>query len=95
MAIVPLQLARVSNSLRSAVSQRNITRTQQALLEVQNQLASGRRLNRPSDNPADSAIAQQLRKVLEQRIAYADNLRAASSHLSQVDTTLELSLIHI
>jgi flagellar hook-associated protein 3 FlgL len=89
MAIVPLQLARVSNSLRSAVSQRNITRTQQALLEVQNQLASGRRLNRPSDNPADSAIAQQLRKVLEQRIAYADNLRAASSHLSQVDTTLE------
>jgi flagellar hook-associated protein 3 FlgL len=88
MAILPLQLARVSNALRMNLAQSNLTRTQQALVNVQNQLATGKRLNLPSDDPADAAIAQQLRKTLEQRAAYAANLKFAASHLSEVDTTL-------
>ena len=88
MAIVPLQLARVSNQLRTSVSQNNITRTQQQLLQAQNQLATGKRLSVPSDDPGDAALVQQIRKALEQRVAFANNIRFASNHLAEVDTTL-------
>lgn len=88
MAILPLNLARVSNQLRTSVAQNAITRTQSNLLAVQNQMTTGKRLNAPSDDPGDGAVVQQLRKTLEQRQAYAGNLQFAASHLSQVDTTL-------
>lgn len=88
MAILPLQLARVSNLLRSSVSSQQITRTQQQLLDVQNELTTGKRLNAPSDDPGDAAIVQQLRKTLEQRTGFLDNLQQAGSHLSEVDSTL-------
>jgi len=88
MAILPLQLARVSNNLRASVSQNQISRTQEALLKIQNELSTGKRLNAPSDDPGDSAIVQQLRKTLEKRESYATNLRHAGSQLSEVDSTL-------
>jgi len=78
MSIVPLQLARVSNALRMNLSQRTITQTQQSLLDVQNQLSTGRRLTTPSDDPGDAAIAMQIRKLLEPRAGYDDNLKQAS-----------------
>src|SRR3954454_807778 len=88
MSIIPLQLARVSNALRMNLSQRTITQTQRSLLDVQNQLSTGRRLSTPSDSPGDAAIAIQIRKLLEQRSGFEDNLKQASSHLSEVDSTL-------
>ena len=88
MAIVPVQLARVSNLLRTSVSQGQISRTQQELIRVQNQLSTGRRLNAPSDDPGDAAIVQQLQKTLETREAYLANLRHAESHLSEADTAM-------
>lgn len=89
MAILPLQLARVSTSLRATLSQRTLTQTQTALLNVQNQLSTGKRISVPSDDPGGAAITAQLRKTLEQRQAYTDNLRAAGMQLSEVDTSLE------
>ena len=50
MAILPVQLARVSNLLRTNVSQQSISRTQKSLLEVQNELITGKRLNVASDD---------------------------------------------
>lgn len=88
MAILPLQLARVSNLLRTNVATQTIARTQQGLLGVQNELASGKRISTPSDDAGQAAIAQQLRKTLEQRQAYGANLQQAGSHLSEVDSTL-------
>lgn len=88
MAILPLQLARVSNLLRSNIANQTVSRTQQQLLEVQNQLATGKRMNVPSDDPGDAAIVQQLRKTLERRDAYSDNLKQANSQLGEVDSTL-------
>ena len=88
MAILPIQLARVSNNLRTGVSQNTIARTQKALLEVQNELVTGRRIISPSDDPGDAAIVQQLRKTLEQRAAYLDNVKQAGNHLGEVDSTL-------
>jgi flagellar hook-associated protein 3 FlgL len=88
MAILPLQLARVSNLLRQNVATSTISKTQQQLLEVQNELTTGKRINAPSDDPGDAAIAQQLQKLLEQRQAYADNIKHAQSQLGEVDSTL-------
>jgi flagellar hook-associated protein 3 FlgL len=88
MAILPLQLGRVSNQLRTSITQSTISSAQRQLLEVQNQLSTGKRLISPSDSPGDAAIAQQIRKLLEQRKAYADNLTRAGSHLGEVDSTL-------
>ena len=88
MAILPLQLARVSNLLRSNLGSNAISSTQQRLLRVQNELTTGNRINVPSDDPGGAAVAQQLQKLLEQREAYANNLKHAQSHLSEVDSTL-------
>jgi flagellin-like hook-associated protein FlgL len=88
MAVLPLQLARVSNQLRISVATSTIARTQQELLKVQNELSTGKKLIAPSDNPGDAAIAQQLRKLLESRDGYATNLLAAKNQLSEVDSSL-------
>src|SRR6185369_6775387 len=74
--------------LRTNVATGSISRTQQQLLDVQNQLSSGKRLNAPSDDPGASAIAQQLRKTLEQRESYATNIKQANDQLGEVDSTL-------
>jgi flagellar hook-associated protein 3 len=88
MAIIPLQLARVSNLLRTNVATQSLTRTQQDLLIAENQLSTGKRINSPSDDPGAAAVAQQLHKTMEQRLAYAENLKQATNQLSQVDSSL-------
>lgn len=88
MAVSSVQLARVSNLLRTNLAASGIASTQKKLLDVQNELTTGRRLNSPSDDAGDAAVAQQLRKTLERRAAYLDNLQQAKSHLGEVDTTL-------
>lgn len=88
MAILPSNIARVSNQLRSNVALNQIQRTQARLLESQNQLTTGRKLNAPSQDPGEATIAQQLRKTLERRDAYNTNLSRARNGLSEVDSTL-------
>lgn len=88
MAIVPTGLARVSNLLRSNVTSQSITTVQQQLLDIQNELSTGRHLSAPSVDPGAASIAQQLRKTLETNQAYAVNLKSANSKLSEVDSTL-------
>lgn len=88
MAILPTNLARVSNLLRSNTAATQIARTQRRLLQTQNELSTGRRLHSASDDPGDAATAQQLQKTLEQRQAFLTNLDRARNHLSAVDSTL-------
>src|SRR3954467_5087574 len=88
MAILPIQLARVSNLLRQNVATSSISKTQQQLLEVQNELVTGKHLNSPSDDPGDAAVVQQLQKLLEQRSAFSDNIKHAQSQLGEVDSSL-------
>lgn len=88
MAILPTNLARVSNLLRSNTAMGQMALTQRRMLKVQNELTTGRRINVASDDPGDAAIVQQLQKTLEQRQAYMTNLTRAKNHLSEVDSTL-------
>jgi flagellar hook-associated protein 3 FlgL len=88
MSVLPLNLARVSTLLRSDLVSSQVSRTQADLIRVQNQLATGKRITRPSDDPGAASAAGQLLKTLEKRQAYAANLDAANSQLSEVDSTL-------
>src|SRR4051812_39220489 len=88
MAILPLSLARVSNQMRSNIALASIAQTQQSLLQVQNELTTGKRVNSPSDDPGAAAMIQQLQKTLEQRQGFATNLQKANSQLSEADSTL-------
>jgi flagellar hook-associated protein 3 FlgL len=88
MAILPTQLARVSNLLRTSTAHAQITRTQRRLLQAQNELSTGRRINSASDDPGDAATVQQLQKTLEQRQAFRTNLGRATDHLGAVDSAV-------
>jgi flagellin-like hook-associated protein FlgL len=88
MAILPAQLARVSNLLRGNIAQGQIALTQRRMLQAQNELTTGKRINVASDDPGAAAIVQQLQKTLEQRQSFLTNLTRARNHLSEVDSTL-------
>lgn len=88
MAILPTSLARVSDQLRSSVALSTMTQTQAQLLDVENQISTGKRVNVASDDPGAAAVIQQLQKTLEQRSGYSTNLQNATSQLSEVDSTL-------
>jgi flagellar hook-associated protein 3 FlgL len=88
MAILPLNLARVSNTLRMNVATQNLTRTQQSLLDVQNQLATGQRINTPSDDPTGAGLVMQLNKTLNKQNLYLANITQGSAQLGEADSTL-------
>jgi flagellar hook-associated protein 3 FlgL len=89
MAIVPTNLARVSNTLRTSVTMQGMSKTQAELLKVQNQITTGNRIITPSEDAGSASIVMQLQKTIENRTAYLDNITKASSQLSQVDQTVE------
>src|SRR5271170_8064116 len=88
MSVVPITTAGVSNLLRGQIPLESITQTQQQLLQVQNELSTGKSVNTPSDNPAAAAAIEQLNQSIEQGQAYNTNLQSAQSNLSQVDSSL-------
>jgi flagellar hook-associated protein 3 FlgL len=91
MSITPVQLSRISTLQQSTSSLNSLNRTQASLLTIENELNTGKSLNSPSDNPTNSAIAQQLHKTLEYRQGYLANLQQGQAKLSQIDSTLGAS----
>src|SRR3954471_16067038 len=73
----------VSNSL--AGLNNNLT----ALTKAQNQLATGRVLNRPSDSPIDTNKSMQVRSDLARVTQQERNISDASSRLDQTDSALQ------
>ena len=58
------------------------------LSDLQEQLSSGRRLNRPSDSPTDTATAMRLRSSLSSAEQYGRNAQDGLGRLGLVDQTL-------
>ncbi len=88
MVILPLQTARVSNALSATLATQQVTQTQNQLLVVEQELATGKQVNRPSDNPAAAAVIQQLQQTLDDHTQYATNISRGTDQLNQVDSTL-------
>jgi len=85
MASIPPILGRVPNSLITTLSQQNIASARGQLLRTQVQLASGKRVLRPSDDP----VASGLIGVIDRRLELSDQRMRNLTHASSVMGTLD------
>ncbi|TVQ31741.1 MAG: hypothetical protein EA376_08760 [Phycisphaeraceae bacterium] len=88
MSQIPSNLARVPNLLSSQVTRNNITRTSIELLNLQGQLSSGKRINRPSDDPVGAALLGTIDGRLARSGQQLKNMNHGSSSLATVDQSL-------
>lgn len=81
----------VNRVTQSLMSQRSLDSLQLGLgrlSKIQEQLSTGRILNRPSDSPADTTSAMRIRASLADQQQYARNAQDGLGWLGQVDNTL-------
>lgn len=88
MSTIPPGLARVPNTLRSQLSLSGITRSQLALLQVQEQLSTARMVNRVSDDPVKAALIGVLDDKLDRSIQRTRNISHAQAALGEADNAL-------
>lgn len=88
MTSLPASIGRVSNLLSAQINLSGITRTNLRLLEVQTQLAAGRSLLRPSDDPVKASAVSTLDERLDVGAQRARNLDHASGVLGALDASL-------
>jgi flagellar hook-associated protein 3 FlgL len=86
--IILPQSARVSNLLQASIATQNINGTQNQLIQVEQELSTGKQVNQVSDNPSSSAIIEQLQKTLDYSTQYSSNITQGTSQLNEVDSTL-------
>ncbi|WP_291994533.1 flagellar hook-associated protein FlgL [Candidatus Accumulibacter sp. ACC003] len=79
---------RISTSQIYDSAMQGMERNQSALLKVQNQLASGRRLLTPADDPVAAARALSVSQAKDVGAQYASNQNDASDRLALVDSQL-------
>ena len=88
MAVTPITINRVSNNLRSYSLLESLRANTLNLFLEQNRIASGRKLNSPSEDPVGAARATQLSEVLERQNQLLTNIQHANSFLSATDTAV-------
>jgi flagellin-like hook-associated protein FlgL len=86
-ALTPV-LERVTNIMSSRVSLATLTRTSSALFGVQQQISTGRSINRGSENVAKAATIGVLDDRLLRSEQLLRNFQHADSALSELDSTL-------
>lgn len=88
MSAIPSNLARVPVSLSSQAMLSNLTRTSARLLEAQVQLASGRLVNKPSDNPIGASLMLGLQRSMDIREQRFINFDRAESLMNVADAAM-------
>ena len=88
MSTFPSSISRVPNLLMSRMSGGSLNRTNLALARLQERLATGLAINRPSDDSVKSAAISLLNERLERAEQVLRNLRHADSALLELDTAL-------
>ncbi|MCP4833151.1 MAG: hypothetical protein GY895_00160 [Phycisphaera sp.] len=88
MSAISSSLGRVPNLLASQTVLGSITRSNNAMLELQIKMASGRELLRASEDPVGAGTIGALDDVLERRDQRLRNLSEASSVLGTLDSAL-------
>jgi len=83
MSVVPLNVARVSMQMQGSLLAGTLQQGQVDLLKVQQQISTGQRLNRPSDDPGALLSIETLKRQMSANDNYSSNLDFASGFLSQ------------
>ncbi len=88
MSTIPSNVARVPNMLSSQIMFGSISRASIRLLEMEVKMASGKDINRPSDNPIGTSAVSVLDDIIERRDQRLRNLSHAESVLNNIDAAL-------
>ncbi|HUU43214.1 MAG TPA: hypothetical protein VMX57_05510, partial [Planctomycetota bacterium] len=66
----------------------NLSRITRELMDLQEKMATGKTLNRPSDDPFATVLTLQLQTLLESKVQYKENVMLASDTLAASDRAL-------
>lgn len=88
MSAIPANLSRVPNLLSSQLLLAGISRTNVDLLTVQQQLASGKRVTRYSEDAIAAAAIGSILQRLQNGQQTLNNLSSAQNNLDYLDTTI-------
>ena len=80
---------RITESFRNRVVIGNLNTSRQRLTELQEQLASAKRINRPSDDPLGTANSLRIRNILDSNEQYEANINDIVGHLTASESALE------
>ncbi len=88
MNVLPANISRISNMLRTQTAVNGLQRTNMALFEVQQQMSTNRSINRASDDPVRAAAISLLDQRLNQTEQRSRNLQHADTVLSTLDQAM-------
>lgn len=81
---------RITQNMISGIFVRNMQKQAEALLQRQEQLATQKRINRPSDDPIGIGRVLNGRSMLAAIDQYAENIRQGKTRLEMTDQTLAM-----
>src|SRR5512136_2651827 len=79
---------RITQNMMSAVFVNNLRKQTEAMLQRNEQIATQKRINRPSDDPAGMARVLGGRSTLAAIAQYTDNVTQGTSRLQFAESTL-------
>ena len=88
MAVTSINITRVSSNLQTISLLDSLRRNTLGLFLEQTRLASGNRINAPSEDPVGAAQALKLTQVLERQDQILSNIRHADSFLAISDAAI-------
>ncbi|MBN8455903.1 S41 family peptidase [Accumulibacter sp.] len=88
MNAIPGNLSRVPTMMASRMSLSTIAGTTRDMLRVQEEIVTGKRLNRPSDDVVGTSAASVIDDILERREQRLSNLAQADAVVSSLDAAL-------
>lgn len=79
---------RITDTFRYRTVISNLNRSRERMNDLQEQLATGKRINRPSDDPEAMSNAMKLRSILESNFQFQDNIQDSITQLSVQEEAL-------
>jgi flagellar hook-associated protein 3 FlgL len=83
---------RVTSGMTASLVENSLQQVQQQLVQVQAQLASGHRINRPSDDPIGTENVLQWQNALAQNAQYQANAQNAATWLQGTQSALQSAI---
>ena len=80
---------RITNQMMSKSFLSNLSKNQNYMKKINDQLTSGKEFSRPSDNPFKVARSMQLNRDIEANTQYNENIKDTTNWLDTTDTALE------
>jgi len=80
---------RITNSMMTTTVKRNLFRQAEQLARKQETMSSGKRINRPSDDPLGFGKVLDYRKTLSSLDQYDRNIQSAKNRVEFLETTLD------